>query len=289
MTPAFVQIGRLYERCLASYTKYGEGTGYMHMPVWRRGCSSRGACLQELTDVVCHGVSLGEGDVVFDLGCGVGSILVALAKSYPISGVGWAASQREIVEARRRSEVAGVAKRCQFVCRDFNDLSSVPSASAKLVLTVETDGYFQSMVHAAREIRRVLKKGGEWRTVRYSCLGREECSRRMQRSIRRIERWWRLSQLGDACAFEEAIRKGFATCEVTPLGPSVVAFWEHFVGIPLESCSRIVGRFCVRTLSEIRSPLDVYETCLNRLAFWLFIRGLSEGWLQHTFYRLVAV
>jgi len=37
-----------------------------------------------------------------------------------------------------------------------------------------------------------------------------------------------------------------------------------------------------------RNP-DFCDTLRNRLAFWLFVRGLAEAWLEYTFYRLIAI
>ena len=62
-----------------------------------------------------------KGDVVYDLGCGDGRIVVAAAKQYSARGVGIDINPDRIEEARARSREAGVEKLVRFEVNDLFD------------------------------------------------------------------------------------------------------------------------------------------------------------------------
>jgi SAM-dependent methyltransferase len=53
--------------------------------------------------------AVGERDVVYDLGCGDGRIVIAAAKKYGARGVGYDIDPRRVAEARANAKAAGVA------------------------------------------------------------------------------------------------------------------------------------------------------------------------------------
>jgi SAM-dependent methyltransferase len=55
-----------------------------------------------------------HGEVVYDLGCGDGRIVIAAAQRYGTRGVGIDIDPQRIAEARRNAELAGVADRVDF-------------------------------------------------------------------------------------------------------------------------------------------------------------------------------
>jgi SAM-dependent methyltransferase len=65
---------------------------------------------------------VGPNDVVVDLGCGDGRIIVAAAKEFGARGVGYDIDPQRISEARRNAERAGVTARAQFVEKDLFDV-----------------------------------------------------------------------------------------------------------------------------------------------------------------------
>jgi SAM-dependent methyltransferase len=65
---------------------------------------------------------VGASDVVVDLGCGDGRIIVAAAKEFGARGVGYDIDPQRITEARRNAERAGVTSRAQFVQKDLFDV-----------------------------------------------------------------------------------------------------------------------------------------------------------------------
>jgi SAM-dependent methyltransferase len=62
--------------------------------------------------------SVGPGDVVYDLGCGDGRIVIAAAQKFGARGVGVDIDPRLIVQAEANARAAGVQNRVRFVLGD---------------------------------------------------------------------------------------------------------------------------------------------------------------------------
>jgi len=60
-----------------------------------------------------------KGDVVYDLGCGDGRIVIAAAKEYGATGVGVDINPERIQEAKENAKKAGVEDRVRFVEGDL--------------------------------------------------------------------------------------------------------------------------------------------------------------------------
>jgi ribosomal protein L11 methylase PrmA len=79
------------------------------------------AVIEAMLDVA----QVGPGDVVYDLGCGEGEIVIAAARR-GARGVGVDVDPERIVNARRNAALAGVTDRVRFVEQDLfaTDVSS---------------------------------------------------------------------------------------------------------------------------------------------------------------------
>lgn len=62
-----------------------------------------------------------SSDVVYDLGCGDGRIVIAAAKHYGARGVGVDIDPLRIMESRENAQKARVADKVQFLCQSFFD------------------------------------------------------------------------------------------------------------------------------------------------------------------------
>jgi len=60
-----------------------------------------------------------QTDVVYDLGCGDGRIVIAAASQYGARGVGIDIDPERIIEAKRNAEAAGVADKVRFIQQDL--------------------------------------------------------------------------------------------------------------------------------------------------------------------------
>ena len=73
-----------------------------------------------------------SADVVYDLGCGDGKIVIAAARTYGARGVGIDIDPERIKEATANAKEAGVADKVRFILGDIFD-SSVPIGDATVV------------------------------------------------------------------------------------------------------------------------------------------------------------
>lgn len=84
-----------------------------------------------------------SADVVYDLGCGDGRIVIAAAKQYGARGIGVDIDPQRIAEAQAQARAAGVADRVTFRVQDLFDtnlsdatvvaLYLLPSVNARLI------------------------------------------------------------------------------------------------------------------------------------------------------------
>lgn len=65
---------------------------------------------QEVVDAMLKLAGVHAGDVVYDLGCGDGRVVVTAAKQYGVRGVGIDINPERIAEARENAEKNGVTK-----------------------------------------------------------------------------------------------------------------------------------------------------------------------------------
>lgn len=73
-----------------------------------------------------------SGDVVYDLGCGDGKIVIAAALKYGARGVGIDIDPERIKEANQNAQNAGVADKVRFILGDIFD-PAIPIGDATVV------------------------------------------------------------------------------------------------------------------------------------------------------------
>ena len=69
---------------------------------------------QPVVDKMLEMAKVGRGDVLYDLGCGDGRIVVTAAQKHGARGVGIDIDPRRIEEARQNAEQAGVTEQVEF-------------------------------------------------------------------------------------------------------------------------------------------------------------------------------
>jgi len=120
------------------------------------GCSTPGITLdvpyvstpQPVVDAMLRIAGLGHGDVIYDLGCGDGRIVVSAASSFGARGVGVDLDPQRIDEAKAAARSAGVSERVRFVVQDLfqTDFSEatvlalylLPELNARLLPKIRT-------------------------------------------------------------------------------------------------------------------------------------------------------
>jgi precorrin-6B methylase 2 len=85
--------------------------------------------------------NLKKGDVLYDLGCGDGRIVVAAAKQFGVTAVGYDIDPERIAEANANAKAAGVTDKVKFVNANLfdTDLSKATVITMYLLPTVNME------------------------------------------------------------------------------------------------------------------------------------------------------
>lgn len=128
------------------------------------------ATAPEVVDAMLEAAKVGPGDVVYDLGCGDGRIVVAAASRYGARGVGVDLDPERIREARENASRAGVSDRVTFLVQDLFATDVTPATVVALYLSPDVNLRLRPKL--LRELRpgsRVVSHQfdmGDWRPER---------------------------------------------------------------------------------------------------------------------------
>jgi SAM-dependent methyltransferase len=89
---------------------------------------------QDVVDRMLAVARVGKNDVVYDLGCGDGRIVVTAAKQFGARGVGIDINPERIAEARANAKKAGVAQRVDLRVANLFDTDLSPASVVTLYL-----------------------------------------------------------------------------------------------------------------------------------------------------------
>lgn len=96
---------------------------------------------------------VGPADLVYDLGCGDGPLVIAAARRHGARGVCVDLDPERIAEARRNAERAGVSERITFLVQDLFATDLAPATVVTLFLSPEVNR------RLASKLRRELRPG----------------------------------------------------------------------------------------------------------------------------------
>jgi SAM-dependent methyltransferase len=92
---------------------------------------------QNVVDKMLDVAKLTNGDVLYDLGCGDGRIVVTAAKKFGIRAVGFDVDSKRIEESRENAKNAGVESLVRFEKRDVFTVDLSPASVVTLYLLPE--------------------------------------------------------------------------------------------------------------------------------------------------------
>jgi len=92
---------------------------------------------EPIVDRMLQMAKVKPGDVLYDLGCGDGRIVIAAAKRFGIRGVGIDIDPVRIAEAQENARTAGVADRVKFIQGDLFDADIKDATVVTLYLLPE--------------------------------------------------------------------------------------------------------------------------------------------------------
>ena len=111
--PAFAML------LLAAFMALGAKTAFAQAEPARKPDVPYVPTPQPVVDKMLEMAKVGKGDIVYDLGCGDGRIVITAAKEYGARGVGIDLNPERIAEARANAESAGVDGKVRFVVGDL--------------------------------------------------------------------------------------------------------------------------------------------------------------------------
>ena len=120
------------------------------------GCSTPGIKLDApyvstphpVVDAMLRIAEVGPNDVVYDLGCGDGRIVISAASSFGARGVGIDLDPRRIDEANAAARSAGVSGRVRFVVQDLFKTDFSEASVLALYLFPEMNARLQPKIRA---------------------------------------------------------------------------------------------------------------------------------------------
>ena len=128
------------------------------------------ATADEVVRAMLEAARVGPNDVVYDLGCGDGRIVVAAASLYGARGVGVDLDPERIREARDNAARAGVSDRVTFFTQDLFATDVTPATVVALYLSPDVNRRLRpKLVRELRPGSRVVSHQfdmGDWRPQR---------------------------------------------------------------------------------------------------------------------------
>lgn len=117
-------------------------------------------------------------DVVYDLGCGDGRMVIAAARQYGARGVGVDLDPARIREARRNAKAAGVEKLVEFRVGDMFKTDVTEATVVLLYLLPELNRrlkpkFFAELKPGARVVSHDFDMGRDWPPDEYVKLGQD--------------------------------------------------------------------------------------------------------------------
>lgn len=103
---------------------------------------------QPVIDRMLELASLSDKDVLYDIGCGDGRIVITAARRYGVRGVGIDIDKAMIDESERDAESAGVERQVKFICMDATKADISEATVVSLYLLPESNALMRPLLEA---------------------------------------------------------------------------------------------------------------------------------------------
>lgn len=209
--------------------------------------------MRRMEDQLGRRLDLPVGSRVLDAGCGMGDVARAMATRFGLNVTGIDILDFNVEEARRRSDVAGLADQTRFLECDYHDLSQFDSGSFDGVYTMEALVHSSDPGRVLAEFHRVLRPGGRLVMFEYSRTPEEELSPAARVAFKAVceyaamPAWYRLNHgdlegLIEAAAFKvESVED--ATSHMLPMlhAFAILGRFPYAVGRLLGKTEKVVN------------------------------------------------
>ncbi|MCJ7485314.1 MAG: class I SAM-dependent methyltransferase [Candidatus Aminicenantes bacterium] len=103
---------------------------------------------QPVVDRMLEIASVTDHDVLYDIGCGDGRIVITAARRYGARGVGIDIDEAMIDESEREAESAGVQRQVKFLCMDATKADISEATVVSLYLLPESNALMRPLLEA---------------------------------------------------------------------------------------------------------------------------------------------
>jgi len=122
---------------------------------------------QDVVDRMLAVAKVGKNDVVYDLGCGDGRIVVTAARQFGARGVGIDINPERIAEARANAKKAGVSQRVDLRVANLFETDLSPASVVTLYLLPNINvklrpQLWKQLRVGSRVVSHAFDMGGEW-------------------------------------------------------------------------------------------------------------------------------
>lgn len=159
-----IDIKYLYDKGQSDYTLYnwllrGDYLG-MHYGFWENDTRNLFDAQQNENEYVRLKLDLGPNEKILDAGCGVGGVMLFLAKRHGISVTGITISSEQVKEGKKMSEKSSLQNLLKFAKQDYHK-TDFPNESFDKIYAVESADAANPVPSFLKEMYRILKTGGK--------------------------------------------------------------------------------------------------------------------------------
>jgi cyclopropane fatty-acyl-phospholipid synthase-like methyltransferase len=162
--PSIAEIHDYYAEMTASYTRYSAGTGGWHVGLWEAGVTTHAQSILATNHRLLAGLAIDADTHILDAGCGSGALAIWAARTFGCRVTGITIVPMHVAMAQLSAAMAKVGHLCDFQCMDMAAMT-FPDARFDIVTNQETFCYVEDKRRYLRDVRRVLRPGGAWRTL----------------------------------------------------------------------------------------------------------------------------
>lgn len=263
------------------YEAYGGESVGWHWGLRQKDVRTHRQALERSNELLLGGLQIGPDTRILDVGFGVGGFAVWAAARFGCRVTGITICPEHVARARRRAARAAVARRCDFLRMDMEEMR-FPESSFDVVVSQE------SFCHAARKraflagVKRVLVPGGTWRcidTFLTAPAARAAEATSLRRSLYDGFHYPSLPSRSAMARYLDAL--GFVDVRERDLSASVLAHWADRVDERLGSVLLALGSNLGLTTArgERRFLAGHFGAGLA------FIYGLRRGLWRQVLYR----
>lgn len=134
------------------------------------------ATYPEIVDGMLKIADVNENDLVYDLGCGDGRIVIAAARDYGAKGVGIDLNPKRVIEATVNAKAAGVENRVRFERGNFFEVDFSDATVVMLYLPAELNlklrpYIWKQLKVGARLVSHDNDMGSDWPPEKVAMVG----------------------------------------------------------------------------------------------------------------------